>query len=124
MSSGSGIGGGGADGGEPIFDPEVLIDAGFEPPEIPEMLDIYAESARRDLDAMTKAIEARDAGAYQNAAHTLKGSSGMIGAQRMHTLLATLMGQDDLNVLAMGLRQAEVAYATVCEAMNAWRQSM
>ena len=59
-------------------------------------MDLYVENAPQLIDAIRRAIAAGDAPALQRSAHTLKGSSASLGAQRMAALCFELekLGRD------------------------------
>jgi DNA-binding response OmpR family regulator len=55
-----------------------------------ELIDIFLTSAPELMQQMRRAVEDEDAAALHKAAHTLKGSSGQMGALRMQELCGTL----------------------------------
>jgi PAS domain S-box-containing protein len=72
----------------PAFDPAVLqtlrdLEAAAEPGIFQEVLQTFRETASAKVAAVQEAVRAADREALQRAAHSLKGSCGMVGAQAM-----------------------------------------
>jgi two-component system sensor histidine kinase/response regulator len=55
-----------------------------------ELIAMFFDDARSGIDAMREAVERGDAQTVERAAHTLKGSSGNMGANRMAELCEEL----------------------------------
>ena len=55
-----------------------------------ELIDLFLKEAAVLLAKLQTALGTRDAGAFERAAHTLKGSCGNLGAQAMSRLCAEL----------------------------------
>jgi HPt (histidine-containing phosphotransfer) domain-containing protein len=58
-----------------------------------ELLNLFIEDAKLHIDAALVALEGQDYKALEREAHHLKGSSGNVGAQSMHTLAYDLEQQ-------------------------------
>jgi two-component system sensor histidine kinase/response regulator len=63
---------------------ELTTDAG--PGVFAGLLNTYLADGRRRLDELRAALETRDSPRVQRAAHTLRGSSGGVGARRLAEL--------------------------------------
>lgn len=63
---------------------------GDDPGFLAEMYGIYVDDARNRLAELDAALGASDAKKVKAAAHTLKGASGNVGAERMSALAAEL----------------------------------
>jgi two-component system sensor histidine kinase/response regulator len=57
---------------------------------VAELADMFLDDARSGIQALEEAVEEGDAPAVERVAHTLKGSSGNMGARRMSALCAQL----------------------------------
>jgi HPt (histidine-containing phosphotransfer) domain-containing protein len=57
---------------------------------VAELAGMFLDDARSGLQALEEAVEEGDAPAVERVAHTLKGSSGNMGARRMSDLCAQL----------------------------------
>ncbi|WP_273844167.1 PAS domain S-box protein [Rubrobacter calidifluminis] len=88
------------DEGEPPLDPTILDNlrelAGEDDPDlVSELVEMYLEDAPRRIEEIRRALHAGDAHALAQAAHTLKGSSGNMGATRVQELAAGLQEAGD-----------------------------
>lgn len=88
------------DEGGPPLDPATLENlrelAGEEDPDlVSELVEMYLEDAPRRIEEIRRALHAGDAHALAQAAHTLKGSSGNMGATRVQELAAGLQEAGD-----------------------------
>ncbi len=63
-----------------------------EPSFVDELIDAFLEDTPAQLAAMRAALAAGDSAALHAAAHSLKGSSGALGARRLSALCAQLEG--------------------------------
>jgi HPt (histidine-containing phosphotransfer) domain-containing protein len=63
-----------------------------EPDLIVELIDLYVESAPRQLAVMLEAAAERDEASLKRAAHCLKGSSASLGARRVAALCDEIEG--------------------------------
>jgi two-component system, sensor histidine kinase and response regulator len=76
------------------LDTRVLADldvlGGGDPEFVVDLVRLFTEQAPRQLDAARAALDVRDYGAIAKAAHTLKSSSGYLGAKRLSELCAQL----------------------------------
>ena len=61
-----------------------------DPGLLDELIDLFLTSTPQLIDQMRRATEDEDGPALRRAAHTLKGSSGQIGALRMQDICATI----------------------------------
>ncbi|MGB3681618.1 MAG: PAS domain S-box protein [Rubrobacteraceae bacterium] len=86
----------GANGNDnPVLDPLVLenlaeLDEDGEESLVSELADMFLEGAGSHLDTLRRAVEEDDANSVREAAHTLKGSSGSIGASRIQEVCGRL----------------------------------
>ena len=56
------------------------------PDFLPEMIDLFIKDSPASINKMKEALRRDDTDALAQAAHSLKGSSGQVGARRMHAL--------------------------------------
>src|SRR3712207_1080933 len=87
-----------------------------------ELTEIFFDDARSGIDAMRDAVERGDAQTVERAAHTLKGSSGNMGAQRMAALCGELQDagvSGDLTHALELLEGLEVEFGRVRPALEA-----
>lgn len=70
---------------------------------IPRFIDMFLESVEDCLSKLERAVSADDLDTVKKVAHTLKGVSGNIGADRMH-VVAMEMGKCASNGDRMGIR--------------------
>ena len=73
---------------EPALDSSVLqslrdLEAAAEPGLLREILETFRNTGTDKIEAMRLAAQERDHRALEQAAHSLKGSCGMVGAHRM-----------------------------------------
>ena len=61
-----------------------------EPALLGELIDIFLTGTPELIDQMRRALEDEDAASLRRAAHTLKGSSGQMGALRLQDVCATI----------------------------------
>ena len=90
------------DGNGSVLDPEVLAnlrDLG-DPELLTELAEMFFDDATSRLAEMREAVEAGDAAGVKRVAHTLKGSSGNMGAARMSAICAELQDVGDSGDLA------------------------
>jgi HPt (histidine-containing phosphotransfer) domain-containing protein len=90
------------DGNGSVLDPEVLAnlrDLG-DPELLAELAEMFFDDATSRLAEMREAVEAGDAAGVKRVAHTLKGSSGNMGAARMSAICAELQDVGDSGDLA------------------------
>ena len=57
---------------------------------LPQLLKVYRDEARQQLQKLAAAVSAADATTLRNISHTLKSSSFSVGAKRVGELCATL----------------------------------
>ena len=69
-----------------ILDELRMLQAEGEPDFAREMMDLYVENAPQLIDAIQRAIKQNAPADLQRSAHSLKGNSASLGAQRMSTL--------------------------------------
>ncbi len=87
-----------------------------------ELAEMFYDDARSGIDAMRGAVERGDARTVERAAHTLKGSSGNMGAQRMAALCGELQDvgvSGDLTHAPELLEGLEVEFGRVRPALEA-----
>lgn len=90
-----------------------------------QIIDNYFEEAPQLLQAMHKAANAGDAGALQQAAHTLRGASANLGAVTLSQLCKHLEAKGAAGTTAGALAdlvQVEAAYESVKAALQIERQ--
>ena len=117
--------------GEPL-DPEVLAglrDLGSpgdgEPDILTELVDIFVEDVEPRLAALREAVASGDTDGVERAAHTLKGSSGNMGARRMSEIASGLQDagtSGDLSGAESLLGDLESEYARVKPALQALKE--
>jgi HPt (histidine-containing phosphotransfer) domain-containing protein len=81
-----------------------------------ELVDLYLREATGHLGTLRQSIEARDERVLDRAAHTLKGSSGNMGAQALSRLsgeIQTAARAKDWTLAAELIVMIEAEYATV-----------
>jgi HPt (histidine-containing phosphotransfer) domain-containing protein len=93
-----------------------------QPDLIAQLFRIYLSDSPRLAEIVRTAAAKSDAAAFTKAAHTLKSSSGNIGARRFSTICAQLQdlgrARDCAGALAL-LPAFEAEYAAVCAAAKA-----
>ncbi len=87
--------GGGAPDAAPPLDPEVIetlrsLQGEGEPDLVAELAGMFLDDATLRLEELRDAIGEADAGRVRGVAHSLKGSSGNMGATRVHEVCAEL----------------------------------
>ncbi len=75
----------------PAVNPKVIADlralqTAGSPGFLVELIDIFVQEAEGHLVKLREAYAAKDARTFERSAHTLKGSSGNLGAQAMSRL--------------------------------------
>jgi two-component system, sensor histidine kinase and response regulator len=112
------------DGNGSALDPEVLAnlrDLG-DAELLTELAEMFFDDATSRLAELREAVEAGDAAGVKRVAHTLKGSSGNMGAMRMSALCAGLQDVGDSGDLAPArglLEDLEDEYGRVRPALEA-----
>jgi len=89
---------------------------------IADLVELFLEDAEPRLAALGEAVKADDASAVEQVAHSLKGSSGNMGAHRMSRLAAELQdigASGDLSKAPESLRSLEAEFARVRPALAA-----
>jgi HPt (histidine-containing phosphotransfer) domain-containing protein len=92
------------------------------PEMISELSQMFFEDTSSSLAALKEAAESGDAPTVRRVAHTLKGSSGNMGAKRMAALCAELEGVGVSGDLARGpklIEQLEGEFGRVRPALEA-----
>ena len=104
--------GGDAPNAAPPLDPEMIetlrsLQEEGEPDLLAELAGMFFDDAALRLKELRDAIGEADAGRVRGAAHALKGSSGNMGATRMHEVCAELEGAGESGDLAAAPRLLE-----------------
>ena len=89
-----------------IDDLRRLTDGGG-PDMVDEVIALFLQDAPAQLSAMRAALAAGDAAALRHAAHSLKGSSGYLGARRLMALCAEVEQSARRGALDAGVLQVE-----------------
>ena len=92
-----------------------------EPDILTELVEIFVEDAEPRLVALREAVASGDVETVERAAHTLKGSSGNMGARRMSEIASSLQDagtSGDLSEAASLLEDLEFEYARVKPALQ------
>jgi HPt (histidine-containing phosphotransfer) domain-containing protein len=91
---------------ELVFDPEAIQTLREISPDDPaflqEIIGLFLEDTPKRLDELDSSLALRDAATLTRAAHSIKGSSGNFGAQKLRTLSAKI------EELAKGGKLAEI----------------
>jgi HPt (histidine-containing phosphotransfer) domain-containing protein len=89
-----------------------------------ELIDLYVEDARERVRIMDEAFGRHEGSDLKQAAHSLKGSSGTVGALNMASLChqIELAGADDWDTTQWRLRDLHVEFDEVYEVLMAERQ--
>ena len=110
----------------PALDPSVLqslrdLEAAAEPGLLREILETFRNTGADKIEAMRLAAEEGDHGALERAAHSLKGSCGMIGAHRMaeRCLLVEAAAEQGTCGLQPGLAAVGAEWLCVLEEIEA-----
>ena len=118
-----------AEASEDAVDPKVLADLrelGGEEDLLSTLIANYLEEAPQSMAALRTALQQGDAPAFARVAHKLKGSSGTMGARRMHRLcgdLQTLGKSGSLNAAEPLLAQLDEEFEQVHRQLMAERQT-
>jgi HPt (histidine-containing phosphotransfer) domain-containing protein len=77
------------------INPKVIADlraleAGGAPGLLRELIDLYVREADGHMTRLRNALESRDAHAFTRSVHTLKGSSGNLGAMQLSGICGEL----------------------------------
>lgn len=72
---------------------------GLEEQELQEMLEIFLKSGGKDLEELEAAIAAGDAQRAHEASHSLKGSAGSLGLDRIFELAKAIDDKDRQGIL-------------------------
>ena len=104
--------GGTAPDAAPALDPEMIetlrsLQEEGEPDILAELAEMFFDDAALRLEELRDAIGGADAGRVRGAAHALKGSSGNMGATRVHEVCAELEGAGESGDLAAAPRLLE-----------------
>ncbi|WP_306017594.1 Hpt domain-containing protein [Balneatrix alpica] len=86
------------------------------------LLETYLDDSDNRLQTLKQALAAADAGKIREAAHSLKGSSGNIGAKELAEICKNLEDagrESNLELAAQLLPQVESALAQVQQALKA-----
>ncbi len=100
------------------------LEAGGTPGLLRELIDLFLKEADKHLATLRSALSGRDGHQFERAAHTLKGSSGNLGAQSMSRLCGELqmIGRAaDWDRAARGLADLEIEYRGVKSELEAER---
>ena len=101
--------------------------AGGDSALLEELIDLFLTGAPELLEQMRHAAEDEDSGRLYRAAHTLKGSSGQMGALRMQELcgiIATVAGTGSLVGIAGLLSELSVAFERAVSELRQLRNSI
>jgi CheY-like chemotaxis protein len=98
--------------------------ADFDPGFLDDLIDTFVESAERYLDELRAAVEDEDPPEVERAAHTLKGSSGNLGAKTMVELCVEIEARahhGSLVGIGAQIKQLEATFKRVAVALQAER---
>jgi HPt (histidine-containing phosphotransfer) domain-containing protein len=115
------------DSEEDLLDQGVLaglreLQAEGEPDILEELIGLFFEEAPPKLAALREAVEEDDARAVERVAHSLKGSSGNMGAMRMAAVYSEIEkvgGSGDLTRAPELIERLEEAFDRTRRALNA-----
>jgi PAS domain S-box-containing protein len=100
----------------------------MEPRDLAEFLQEYLEDVLERIESMKVAVAQQDFAQISDIAHSLRGSSGNVGAQKLVNLCREIetLGKTGTDVSLMHplLHQVEAEYARVAAALNQERQVM
>ncbi|MDH3377148.1 MAG: response regulator [Gammaproteobacteria bacterium] len=91
------------------------------PTALERVVDVYLNESKKFMSQLRTAVEDGDAGAVQFAAHTLKSSSGNVGAMSLSALYKVLedLGRSrKLDGAVERFTEIEAMYTKVCEALT------
>jgi HPt (histidine-containing phosphotransfer) domain-containing protein len=97
-----------------------------EPDPLIEFIGMFFSDTPQVLHRLFQAVQAQDATAVKEAAHSLKGSSGNLGAEKLSLLCRDLESQGKAGGLTSApelLAQIEAEYAVVKEILEAERRA-
>jgi len=105
----------------PSINPKVIGDlralqTGGSPGFLAELIDLFLTEADGHLLKLRESLAAKDARTFERSAHTLKGSSGNLGAQAMSRMCADLQALGhaaDWIRTGAGLQELEQEYRAV-----------
>lgn len=114
----------------PAINPKVLNDLRAleeqgSPGFLAELIDVFLREFARHLNGLRQAIEDRDARVAERLAHTMKGSSGNLGAEPLSRLCSTLQDvahASDWDTLRSLIPQVEAEYVRAGRELQAERQ--
>jgi len=69
-----------------------------EPDLVIELIDLYLDEVPRRVQAMRDAVKFRNPAALASAAHSLRGSSGSLGAQQVAQICAEIEGLESVDL--------------------------
>jgi HPt (histidine-containing phosphotransfer) domain-containing protein len=110
----------------PVLDPDVIeslrqLTPKGEPDVLKELLTLFLEDAPARIEKLRAGWQAGDAVAVQRAAHSMKGSSGNIGATQLYAVCSRLDAQGrsgDLAPLAPMVETLDAEFAKVTTAIQ------
>ncbi len=70
---------------------EKAAELGLEPDDYRELLELFGEAGRSDLEKLRTAVSSGDARAVEEASHSFKGASGNLGFEELHELAADIV---------------------------------
>jgi HPt (histidine-containing phosphotransfer) domain-containing protein len=113
-------------GTPPVLDPDVIeslrqLTPPGEPDVLKELLTLFLEDVPPRIEKLRVAWQAGDAVAVQRAAHSIKGSSGNIGATDLYAVCSRLDAQGrsgDLAPLAPMVELLDAEFAKVTAAIH------
>jgi two-component system sensor histidine kinase/response regulator len=111
----------------PLLDPAILgeirrLQMKGQPNVLAEMIDIYLHDSAKYLETIQTAVAEKDIPLLKRAAHSLKGSSGNIGARSLAARCEVFEGLANISDLEQAkslLSLLEIEYRQVCQALTA-----
>jgi signal transduction histidine kinase/DNA-binding response OmpR family regulator len=91
-----------------------------EPDLLTDLIDMYLGDSAGQIEQMHKAFENRDYELLRRTAHTLKGTSGNLGAKGLYTLCAEMekLARENLDAeIPAGMQKIELEFGRVKEAL-------
>jgi len=82
-------------------------DLGLEEDEFRELMELFVETEKRDLQLLAEGLEARDVNQITRCAHTIKGASGNLGLAEFSAVADTI----EQHALNQRLEEAARAFA-------------